>query len=135
MLANLAYNKTKKRGPRERSSPPCQIRTLILPRCPEARGNIFSLGLTLTRKSFELSGHADASLRITSAHHQTVFSPPFMTASAPPLPLMIVNNGTRWLPEPETFGSKSGRGATLGTASWPNSRNPSVGVQMVCEPG
>jgi hypothetical protein len=38
-----------------------------------------------------------------------------MTASAPPLPLMIVNNGTRWLPEPETFGSKSGRGAALGT--------------------
>ena len=32
-----------------------------------------------------------------------------MTASAPPLPLMIVNSGTRWLPEPETFGSKSGR--------------------------
>jgi hypothetical protein len=28
---------------------------------------------------------------------------------------MIVNNGTRWLPEPETFGSNSGRGATLGT--------------------
>jgi hypothetical protein len=32
-----------------------------------------------------------------------------MTASAPPLPFMIVNGGTRWLPEPETFGSKSGR--------------------------
>src|SRR5512139_902528 len=31
---------SKKRGSRERSSPPCQIRTLILPRCPEARGNI-----------------------------------------------------------------------------------------------
>ena len=62
MLANLAYNETKKRGPRERSSPPCQIRTFILPRCPEARGNIFSLGLTLTRKFFELSGHVDASL-------------------------------------------------------------------------
>ena len=40
MLANLAYNKTKKRGSRERSPPPCQIRTLILPRCPKARGNI-----------------------------------------------------------------------------------------------
>ena len=45
MFANLAYNKTKKRGSRERSSPPCQIRTLILPRCPEARGNIFILTL------------------------------------------------------------------------------------------
>ena len=31
---------TKKRGSRERSSPPCQTRILILPRCPEARGNI-----------------------------------------------------------------------------------------------
>ena len=40
MLANLAYNKAKKRGSRERSSPPCQIEILILPRCPEARGNI-----------------------------------------------------------------------------------------------
>jgi hypothetical protein len=49
MLANLAYNKTKKRGPRERSSPPCQVRALILPRRSEARGNI-DLDLTLTRK-------------------------------------------------------------------------------------
>ena len=55
MLANLAYNQAKKQGSRERSSPPCQIRTLILPRCPEARGNIFNLDLTLTRKFFELS--------------------------------------------------------------------------------
>jgi len=62
MLANLGYYKAKKRGSRERSSPPCQIRTSILPRCPEARGNIFGLGLTLTRKFFELSGHAGASL-------------------------------------------------------------------------
>ena len=45
MLANLAYSKAKKRGSRERSSPPCQIRTLILPRCPEARGNILILTL------------------------------------------------------------------------------------------
>ena len=62
MPENLAYTKNKKRGSRERSSPPCQVRTLILPRCPEARGNIFDLGLTLTRKFFELSGHADATL-------------------------------------------------------------------------
>src|SRR5215831_146928 len=110
MLANLAYNQTKKRGPRERSSPPCQIRTLTLPRCPEARGNIFNLDLSLTRKFFELSGHAARPSRVTSAHHQTVFEPPFMTASAPSLPFMIVNNGTRWLPEPQTFGSKQGAG-------------------------
>ncbi|MGB7824903.1 MAG: hypothetical protein WBL86_01095, partial [Pseudolabrys sp.] len=57
---------------------------------------------------------------ITSAHHQTVFKPPFMTASAPPLPLMIVNNGTRWLPEPETFGSKSGRVCLPMDRSWPS---------------
>jgi hypothetical protein len=50
MPENLAYTKNKKRGSRERSSPPCQIRILILPRCPEARGNIFDLDLTLTRK-------------------------------------------------------------------------------------
>jgi len=47
---------------------------------------------------------------------------------------MIVNSGTRWLPEPETFGSKSGRGAVLGTNKLAISRNPSVGVQMVGEP-
>jgi hypothetical protein len=40
MLGNLVYHQTKKRGSRERSPPPCQIWTLILPRCPEAHGNI-----------------------------------------------------------------------------------------------
>jgi hypothetical protein len=48
-------NKAKKRGSRERSPPPCQIKTLILPRCPEARGNI-DLDLTLTRKFFRTLG-------------------------------------------------------------------------------
>jgi len=81
MVANLAYDKAKKRGSRERSPPPCQIKTLILPQCPEARGNI-DLDLTLTRKFFELSGHAARSSRIATTHHQTVFEPPFMTASA-----------------------------------------------------
>ena len=56
MLANLAYIKNKKRGSRERSSPPCQIRILTLPRCPEARGNIFNLDLHLTRKFFRPLG-------------------------------------------------------------------------------
>jgi len=106
--------------------------------CRDARRRA-AIFLVLALHWLESSSNSRATptraFRITSAHHQTVFSPPFMTASAPPLPLMIVNNGTRWLPEPETFGSKSGRGATLGTASWPNSRNPSVGIQMVCEPG
>ena len=51
---------TKKRGSRERSSPPCQIRTLILPRCPGGARAIFILTLTLTNfvKFFELPGHA-----------------------------------------------------------------------------
>ena len=61
MLANLAYNKAKKRGPRERSSPPCQIKTLILPRCPETRGNI-DLDLTLTRKFCRTLGPRGATL-------------------------------------------------------------------------
>jgi hypothetical protein len=56
-----------------------------------------------------------------------------MTASAPPLAFMIVNNGTRWLPKPETFGSKSERGAAQ--RCWlAISRDPSVGVQMVRKP-
>src|SRR5215475_8486894 len=71
MVANLAYDKAKKRGSRERSPPPCQIKTLILPQCPEARGNI-DLDLTLTRKFFELSGPAARSSRIATTHHQTV---------------------------------------------------------------
>jgi hypothetical protein len=33
---------------------------------------------------------------------------------------MIVNSGTRWLPEPETFGSKSGRGCRPKGADWPS---------------
>jgi hypothetical protein len=126
-------NKAKKRGSRERSSPPCQIRTLTLPRCPEARGNIFNPDLTLTRKFFELSGHAARPSRITSAHHQTVFEPPFMTASAPRLTFMIVNSGTRWLPEPEAFGSKPGRGCRpkAQTGHQPQSFG---GLPIVCEP-
>jgi hypothetical protein len=33
-----------------------------------------------------------------------------MTASAPLLAIMIVNSGTRWLPDSETFGSKAEAG-------------------------
>src|SRR5262245_15214834 len=51
----------KKRGSRERPSPPCQVRTLILPRCPEARGNI-DLDLTLTRKFCRTLGPRGATL-------------------------------------------------------------------------
>ena len=55
MLANLAY-KAKKRGSRERSSPPCQIKILILPRCPEARGNISNLDLNIDSKVLRTLG-------------------------------------------------------------------------------
>ena len=109
MLANLVYNKIKKRGSRERSPPPCQIRTLILPRCPEACGNIFNLDLTLTRKFFELSGHAGASLTGHVCAPSNGFRAAVYDSIGPPLTFMIINSGTRWLPEPETFGSKSGR--------------------------
>ena len=89
---------------------------------------------TLTRKFFELSGHAARPSRITSAHHQTVFKPPFMTASAPLLAFMIVNSGTRWLPDSEAFGSKAGAGVPPNGPQLATSRNPSVGAQMVGEP-
>ena len=47
---------------------------------------------------------------------------------------MTVDSGTRWLPERvKPFGSKSGRGAALGTNRWPPAAIPSVGVQIVGE--
>jgi hypothetical protein len=48
-----------------------QIKILILPRCPEARGNI----------DFDHAWRDPHG--ITSAHHQTVFEPPFMTSIGP----------------------------------------------------
>jgi hypothetical protein len=57
-----------------------------------------------------------------------------MTSSAPPLPFMTINSGTRWLPKPETFGSKSGRVCRPWDQQLAISRNPSVGIQMVGEP-
>jgi len=108
---------TKKRGSRERSSPPCQIRTLILPRCPEARGNI---DLELNTDSKVLRTLGPRLVRaIAPAHHQTVFGPPFMTASASPLPFMTVNSGTRWLPEHLNLRLKVGRVCRPGDRSWP----------------
>jgi hypothetical protein len=71
----------KKRGSRERSSPPCQIRTLILPRCPEARGNI-DLDLNTDSKVLRTSGPRGVR-SLAPAHHQTVFEPPFMTSIGP----------------------------------------------------
>jgi hypothetical protein len=75
--------------------------------------------VTLTSKAFADSrSHAERKpLRIASAHHQTVFKPPFMTASALLLDFMTVERSTRWLPELETFGSKSGRVRGFRTAT------------------
>src|SRR5262245_8325745 len=72
---------TKKRGPRERSSPPCQIRTLILPRCPEARGNIAPDANADSKVLRTLEPRLTRV--IAPAHHQTVFGPPFMTSIGP----------------------------------------------------
>ena len=47
---------------------------------------------------------------------------------------MTINSGTRWLPKPETFGSKSGRVCRPWDQQLAISRNPSVGIQMVGEP-
>jgi hypothetical protein len=133
MPENLAYTKTKKRGPRERSSPPCQIRTLTLPRCPEARGNIFNLDLSLTRKFLRTLGPRGATLTDHVCAPSNGFRAAVYDSIGPPLTFMIINSGTRWLPEPETFGSKSGRGCRpkAQTGHQPQSfgRRP-----IVCEP-
>ena len=42
-----------------------------------------------------------------------------MTASAPPLALMIVNSGTRWLPEHLNLRFKVGAGVPPKGADWP----------------
>ena len=47
---------------------------------------------------------------------------------------MIVNSGTRWLPDSETFGSKAGAGVPPNGPQLATSRNPSVSAQMVGEP-
>src|SRR4029453_10322563 len=60
----------------------------------------------------------------TLADHVCVPSNGFRAAVydsiGPPLAFMIVNSGPRWLPEPETFGSKSGRGCRPKGADWPS---------------
>ena len=98
MLANLAYNKTKKRGPRERSSPPCQIKTLILPRCPEARGNI-----DFDHTGANLTDHVCAPSNGFRAAVYDQHRPRHWCSRA-------VNSGTRWLPEPMNLRLKVGAG-------------------------
>jgi hypothetical protein len=118
MLASLACNKAKKRGPRERSSPPCKVRTLILPQCPEARGNI-DLDLTLTRKFCRTLGPRGATLTDHVCAPSNGFRAAVYDSIGPPLAFMIVNSGPRWLPEPETFGSSRG-GVPPKGADWPS---------------
>jgi hypothetical protein len=109
MSENLAYIKNKKRGSRERSSPPCQIKTLILPRCPKARGNIY-LDLTLTQKFCRTLAPRGATLTDHVCAPSNGFRAAVYDSIGPPLTFMIINSGTRWLPEPETFGSSRGGG-------------------------
>jgi len=102
---------------------------LILPRCPEALGNI-DLDLTLTRKFCRTLGPRGATLTDHVCAPSNGFRAAVYDSIGPPLAFMIVNSGTRWLPEPETFGSKSGR-VCRPREKLANSLNPSVGVQMV----
>ena len=72
--------------------------------------------------------------RITPAHHQTVFKPPFMTASALPLDFMTVESSTRWLPRrpkpsAQSQGGCASSGLTTGQQPQSFGRRP-----IVCEP-
>ena len=61
---------------------PVRFGSLLL-RCPEARSNI-DLGRNVDHESFSTLGPRRAlPVRIVSAHHQTVFKPPFMTSIGP----------------------------------------------------
>ena len=86
--------------------------------------------VTLDLEAFAGSrSHAERKpLRIASAHHQTVFQPPFMTASALPLDFMTVESSTRWLPELMNLRLKVGAGNPPSGPRLANSRNPSVGI-------
>ena len=115
MPENLAYNNTKKRGPRERSSPPCQIKTLILPRCPEARGNI----------DFD---HTGANLADRVCAPSNGFWAPVYDQHRPRhWCSRAVNSGTRWLPEPMNLRRKVGAGNPPSGPQLATNRNPSVG--------
>jgi len=91
-----------------------------LRRCPEARGNI-DFDLTLTRKSSRKTlGPRGATLADHVFAPSNGFRAAVYDSIGPLSTFMTVNSGTRWLPEPETFGSKSGRGVARGTNGWPS---------------
>jgi len=110
MLANLAYSKTKKRGSRERSSPPCQIKILILTRCPEARGNI-----DFDHAGGTLTDHVCAPSNGFRAAVYDQHRPRHWCSRA-------VNSGTRWLPELMNLRLKVGAG------------NPPSGPRLATKP-
>jgi hypothetical protein len=123
-------NKAKKRGPRERSSPPCQIRTLMLPRCPEARGNIFNLDLSLTRKFLRTPRPRGATLTDRVCAPSNGFRAAVYDSIGPPLTFMIINSGPVGSPNLKpSVPSRSGGAAQRHRLAI--SRNPSEGVQMV----
>ena len=110
---------TKKRGSRERSSPPCQIRIVILPRCPEARGNIV-LDLNTDSKVLRTPGPrwrepCGSRLRTIKRFQAAVYD-----SIGPPLafhdPSIAVPVGS---PKSDAFGSNPGRVCRPGDASWP----------------
>ena len=116
MLANLACKKTKKRGPRERSSPPCQIKTLILPRCPEARGNI-----DFDHAAAILTDHVCAPSNGFRTAVYDQHRPRHWCSRA-------VNSGTCWLPKRMHLRLKVGAGNPRSGVQLATNRNPSVGV-------
>jgi hypothetical protein len=122
MLANLAYNKAKKRGSRERSSPPCQIKILILPRCPEARGNIFNPDLNIDSKVLRTLGpRGHASLTDRACAPSNGFRAAVYDSIGPPLAFMTRQKRyplapRRLMPSAQTRGGC----AAPGTADWPS---------------
>jgi hypothetical protein len=79
-----------------------------LPRCPEARGNIFDLDRSLTRKFLRTLGPRGATLADHVFAPSNGFRAAVYDSIGPLSTFMTVNSGTRWLPEPETFGSSRG---------------------------
>jgi hypothetical protein len=92
------------------------------------------LTLTLTRKFFELSDHAYASLTDRVCAPSNGFRAAVYDSIGPPVAFMNVKSGTRWLPERLNLRLKLGAGVPPEGPQLATSRNLSVGVQMVGEP-
>src|SRR5262249_58810696 len=103
---------------------------------PRGRAAILILDLNIDSKSSSNSRATLARpLRIASAHHQTVFEPPFMTSIGPAIGVHERRQRYPLAPRaPETFGSESERVRRPWGQRLATSRNPSVGVQMLSDP-